>query len=110
MNSKNLYNNLNINSNFFSVIPDFNLSYYTKEPILSASEKRKIEISLFKESFNFLEHACQREKQTLTNMKHTLRRLGEGKEKERIKANIKKFEMESCAKYESLKRRFKESR
>ena len=67
-------------------------------------------MNLFHETFQFIERGCLREKQTLTHMKNTMRRLGEGKEKDRLKTNIKKFEMENCAKYESLKRRFKDLR
>lgn len=40
-------------------------------------------------------------------MKNTIRRLGEGPERERHKANMKKFEMENCAKFEILKTRLK---
>lgn len=90
-------------------IPELNLKYYTKERRISSYYKKEIENNMLRETYDYLGAHCKRERQILANMKNSIRRLGDGPERERQKNNIKKFEMENCVKLENLKTKLKKA-
>lgn len=64
---------------------------------------------MLKETYDYLGAHCKRERLILSNMKNAIRRLSDGPERDRQKNNIKKFEMENCAKLEILKTKLKKA-